>query len=87
MGQATDGHADEDDRQPVRACGDAAFRFGADGFGACADVCQFDAIDRDAYTVKPDKCVGCGNCVLRCAPKALAMELIRTPDWIPDGGE
>lgn len=55
--------------------------------GACADVCQFDAIDRDAYTVNPDKCVGCGNCVLRCAPKALAMELIRTPDWIPDGVE
>lgn len=51
--------------------------------GACEKVCQVNAIDKNGYTINPDLCLGCGNCVVRCKPKALKMEIAHTPDWIP----
>lgn len=54
------------------------------GCGMCARVCQFEAIDKNGFINLPDKCVGCGNCVTKCGMKALKMELVHTPDWIPD---
>jgi Fe-S-cluster-containing hydrogenase component 2 len=33
-----------------------------------------------------EKCMGCGLCVIKCAQKALTLELVRPPEHIPAGG-
>ncbi|MBN2099023.1 MAG: 4Fe-4S binding protein, partial [Dehalococcoidia bacterium] len=33
--------------------------------------------------IDKEKCVGCGLCVLRCKPKAIVMELVKPPEFIP----
>ena len=60
----------------------------------CVDRCQFDAIeikptgggprhDKPRAVVNPDKCWGCGLCVLKCRPGALSMKLVRPVEHIP----
>jgi NAD-dependent dihydropyrimidine dehydrogenase PreA subunit len=34
--------------------------------------------------IDPDKCVGCGLCVPLCGPKAMTMEVVRPPEFIPE---
>jgi electron transport complex protein RnfB len=43
--------------------------------GACAERCQLAAIAvmGDAATVNPDRCIGCGNCVVVCTAQALRL--------------
>ena len=58
----------------------------------CAKCCLFDAIDvkydpaleRKRSFIDPDKCWGCGNCVVQCPHQAIHMELVRPPEFIPD---
>ncbi len=33
--------------------------------------------------VDPEKCFGCGVCVLKCEPKSLKMVIVRPPEHIP----
>ena len=33
--------------------------------------------------INKEKCVGCGICVLKCQPKAIVMELVKPPEFIP----
>lgn len=42
--------------------------YGCAGFGDCAKVCRFDAMEEENSTAKvnPDRCVGCGDCVREC---------------------
>lgn len=57
----------------------------------CVETCQFEAVEMKKYQeivkwkayINPDKCRGCGNCVLKCNKKVLALELIRPPEFIP----
>jgi Pyruvate/2-oxoacid:ferredoxin oxidoreductase delta subunit len=58
----------------------------------CAKCCLFDAVDvkydpereRKRSHINPDKCWGCGNCVVQCPHQAIHMELVRPPEFIPD---
>jgi Fe-S-cluster-containing hydrogenase component 2 len=36
--------------------------------------------------IDEEKCFGCGVCVLKCEPKAIAMKLLRPPEFVPQGG-
>jgi len=57
--------------------GHLACRDGCLGFGSCARVCHFDAIDIDEAghaRINEDRCTGCGLCVQAC-PRHL-IELI-----------
>ncbi|MBI4289144.1 MAG: 4Fe-4S dicluster domain-containing protein [Chloroflexi bacterium] len=60
----------------------------------CVERCLFDAIEvqptgggpgrnKPVATVNPDKCWGCGLCVLKCKPGALSMKLVRPLEHIP----
>ena len=49
--------------------------------GVCADErCQVNAIEEgeDAYTVVPEKCIGCGLCISTCPSEAIT--LVRKPE-------
>ncbi len=42
--------------------------------GACADMCQMDAITlRDIAEVNADRCIGCGLCAINCPVEAIAL--------------
>ena len=64
---------------------------GCDGCQNCIDRCQFGALEMRRLpghkklkaVVDPEICMGCGVCVLVCAPKSLAMEIVRPPEHIP----
>ncbi len=57
----------------------------------CLDRCLFDAIEmvkvegskKLKAVVDPEKCFGCGVCVLGCEPVALKMKVVRPPEHIP----
>jgi electron transport complex protein RnfB len=57
----------------------------------CIDRCGFGAIEmaktegskKLKAVVDPEKCYGCGACVLGCQPEALKMKAVRPPDYIP----
>lgn len=56
------------------------------GCKMCEKRCAYDAIkvvDKKAV-VAGEKCLGCGNCVVTCKARALKMEIIREPEWVPD---
>lgn len=58
------------------AGGSKACQFGCIGFGSCADVCPFDAIEIDdnhLARVNPEKCVACGKCVDICPKHIIHM--------------
>lgn len=46
--------------------------FGCIGFGDCAAVCEYDAVNicDGVAVIDPDKCVGCAKCVSAC-PKSI----------------
>lgn len=50
-------------------------RFGCIGFGSCAQVCRFGAIEmRDGLAVvHPELCVGCGKCEAVCPRKLIRL--------------
>jgi ferredoxin len=58
----------------------------------CLPVCYFDAIkmkklpgfDTPKAVISTKNCIGCGLCMLRCAPAAMSMELVRPPEFIPE---
>jgi NAD-dependent dihydropyrimidine dehydrogenase PreA subunit len=62
-----------------------------DGCQTCIGRCLFDAIEmvkvegskKMKAVVIPDKCWGCGVCVLGCKPAALKMKTVRPPEFIP----
>ncbi|GAB4334397.1 MAG: 4Fe-4S binding protein [Dehalococcoidia bacterium] len=62
-----------------------------DGCQDCIERCQFDALTMEKIpghkklkaVVDPEKCMGCGVCVLVCEPKSLKMALVRPPEHIP----
>lgn len=57
----------------------------------CVDRCPFEAIEMTRVAgskkmkamVDEEKCFGCGVCVVGCQPKALAMRVVRPPEYIP----
>ena len=61
-----------------------------DGCQDCLDRCLFDAIEmvkvegskKLKAVVDPEKCFGCGACVLGCDQSALKMKTVRPPDHI-----
>jgi electron transport complex protein RnfB len=58
----------------------------------CVETCQFDAVELRKYPgmakwktyINADKCMGCGNCVIKCKKKAVVLELVRPPEYIPE---
>jgi len=64
------------------------------GCHSCVDACDalFGAIvmredpslKKKSALIMPDKCWGCGNCVVQCPSGAISMECIRSPDSVPD---
>ncbi len=61
------------------------------GCQECASRCFFNAIEmRKTFTAKktkahvlPYNCMGCGSCVLGCKKKAITLECVRPPEFIP----
>jgi NAD-dependent dihydropyrimidine dehydrogenase PreA subunit len=61
------------------------------GCQECLSRCFFNAIElRRTFTSKKKKahmlianCMGCGSCVLGCKRKAITLELVRPPEFIP----
>jgi len=57
----------------------------------CVPACCFGAIEMKTVpggktpvaVINKEKCVGCGICVLKCQPKAIVMELVKPPEFIP----
>jgi NAD-dependent dihydropyrimidine dehydrogenase PreA subunit len=33
--------------------------------------------------IDPEKCFGCGACVVGCSPESLRMRVVRPPEFIP----
>jgi MinD superfamily P-loop ATPase len=62
-----------------------------DGCQDCIDRCLFDAIEmvksegskKLKAVVDPEKCFGCGVCVVGCDQAALKMKIVRPPEHIP----
>ncbi len=53
--------------------GDKACEYACMGYGDCAEVCPFDAIeitDKGIAKVNEEKCTGCGKCIKTC-PKSI----------------
>ena len=50
-------------------------RFGCIGFGTCAHVCKFGALEiiDGLAVVHPELCVGCGQCVETCPRKLIKL--------------
>jgi ferredoxin len=57
--------------------------------GVCADRCKFEAFvlsgqDKDQkLEFREEHCVGCGLCMVECAPVAITLTEIRPPEFIP----
>ncbi|MDP6347283.1 MAG: 4Fe-4S binding protein, partial [Dehalococcoidia bacterium] len=56
----------------------------------CLKACSFDAIDsqpapggEEVVAVDPEKCWGCGFCVLKCPHDSLRLRLVRPKQHIP----
>jgi len=57
------------------ADGPRACRSGCIGFGDCAAVCPFDAIEmKNGQPIITDSCVGCGVCVRACPKQLIDMK-------------
>jgi len=64
------------------------------GCKICVDACEpfFKAVQMKSYPeatgerayIDPEKCWGCGNCVVQCPTGAISMKVVRPPDYIPD---
>ena len=68
--------------QGVKSCAEAQMvagvigcPYGCLGFGDCAEVCEFAAIDmgQGLATIKYDNCVGCGACVQTCPRQLIEL--------------
>ena len=65
-----------------RAWLDAGLCMG-DGCGICEAICSFGAISTDGEVfIDPDKCFGCGNCAHVCPVEAIALEEVRSPEFV-----
>jgi formate hydrogenlyase subunit 6/NADH:ubiquinone oxidoreductase subunit I len=61
------------------------------GCQTCVEICPFGAVEmvkpagskKLKAQVNAEKCMGCGVCVIGCPSKALAFEIVRSPDYIP----
>jgi MinD superfamily P-loop ATPase len=53
------------------------------GFGTCAAVCRFDAVDDNygVYSVNPIACDGCAACVYQCPESAISMQEQIAGEW------
>ncbi len=52
--------------------------------GACADMCQMNAITlRDIAEVNVDRCIGCGLCIINCPVEAIALKQKNNAKKIP----
>ena len=57
----------------------------------CLPACAYDAIEMKTVpghkapvaVIDKEKCVGCGLCAIKCGPKAIVMELVKPPEFIP----
>jgi MinD superfamily P-loop ATPase len=52
--------------------------------GHCAEVCRFDAVQRNAdgvYVIDPIACEGCGVCAHLCPHEAIAFEDAHCGEW------
>jgi electron transport complex protein RnfB len=57
----------------------------------CLPACAYGAIEMKTIpghkapvaVIVKEKCVGCGICVLKCLPRAIVMELVKPPEFIP----
>ena len=59
----------------VQQNGGKACRYGCMGFGSCADVCPFDAIQvhNGVAVVQEQLCSGCGQCVKACPNHLISL--------------
>ncbi len=58
----------------------------------CLPACGFGAIEMRTVpghkapvaVIIKEKCVGCGLCAIKCGPRAVVMELVHPPEYIPE---
>jgi NAD-dependent dihydropyrimidine dehydrogenase PreA subunit len=63
-----------------------------DGCRDCVQICGFGAIEMKSApggkgqvaVINKEKCVGCGLCAIKCGPRAIVMELVHPPEYIPE---
>jgi len=85
--------ANQADYQGLQTClganqvggGNKACHWGCIGFGDCAKVCTFDAIQMDAHglpVVDESKCTACGDCVDICPKNLFSLQAINHCLWV-----
>jgi electron transport complex protein RnfB len=61
------------------------------GCQTCVERCHFDAVEMKKTpgsktlkaNIKGENCMGCGLCVFKCPQKAIRLEVVRPPSYIP----
>lgn len=65
--------------------GDKGCSWGCLGYGDCEQVCDFDAIHMDGFSlpvVNEDKCTACGDCVVVCPKDLFSLQPIDNRLWV-----
>lgn len=49
--------------------------------GTCAEVCRFEAVLENGYSIDPIGCEGCAACMFQCPEEAISMQEQRAGYW------